>query len=217
MIKKLRCNTIIFDFDGTLADSMSFLANIGIHIMKKYYDIDYDEAAERYKSTTGLPYEHQISLNFPGYEQNERAIEEFEKLKIERIFEQQLFPDVVETLTQLNQMDISVFVSSSTYQPIIAEYFAKRELSTCFVEVVGYRPGFEKGKHHFEHIKAEHGIKLSDTLFVGDSLKDYERSKDYCKFIGLEGMFKEKDFRCVGHKGPVIQQVSELLTMIEPL
>ena len=217
MTKKLRCNAIIFDFDGTLADSMPFLANIGIQIMKKYYDIDYDEAAERYKSTTGLPYEHQINLNFPGYEQNERAIEEFEKLKIERIFKQQLFPDVVETLTQLNQMDISVFVSSSTYQPIIVEYFAKRELSTCFVEVVGYRPGFEKGKHHFEHIKAEHGIRLDDTLFVGDSLKDYERSKEYCEFVGLEGMFKEKDFRRAGHKGPVIQQVSELLAMIEPL
>jgi len=216
MTKKLRCSAIIFDFDGTLADSMPFLANIGIQIMMKYYDVNRDEAAERYKSTTGLSYEHQINLNFPGYEQNEPATEEFEKLKIERIFEQQLFPDVVETLTKLNEMGISVFVSSSTYQPIIAEYFAKRELSTCFTEVVGYRPGFEKGKHHFEHIKAKHGIRLGDTLFVGDSLKDYERSKDYCKFVGLEGMFKEKDFRRAGHEGPVIQQVSELLTMIEP-
>jgi phosphoglycolate phosphatase-like HAD superfamily hydrolase len=195
MTKKLRCNAIIFDFDGTLADSMPFLANIGIQIMMKHYDVNRNDASNRYKSTTGLPYEHQINLNFPGYEQNERAIEEFEQLKIEKIFEQQLFPDVVETLTQLNQMDISVFVSSSTYQPIIAEYFAKRGLSTCFVEVVGYRPGFEKGKHHFEHIEAEHGIRLGDTLFVGDSLKDYERSKDYCEFVGLEGMFKEKDFQ----------------------
>ena len=217
MTKKLQCSTIIFDFDGTLADSMPFLANIGIQIMTKYYDVNRDEAAERYKSTTGLPYEHQINLNFPGCEQNEQAIEEFEKLKIARIFEQQLFPDVVDTLTQLNQMDISVFVSSSTYQPIIAEYFSKRELSTCFVEVVGYRPGFEKGKDHFEHIKTEHGIRLSDTLFVGDSLKDYERSKGFCKFVGLEGMFKKDDFRRAGHKGPVIQQVSELLAMIEPM
>jgi phosphoglycolate phosphatase-like HAD superfamily hydrolase len=217
MTKKLRCSAIIFDFDGTLADSMPFLANIGIQIMMKYYDVNRNEAAERYKSTTGLPYEHQINLNFPGYEQNERAIEEFEKLKIERIFQQQLFPDVVQTLTKLNEMGISVFVSSSTYQPIIVDYFAKRELSTCFREVVGYRPGFEKGKHHFEHIKAEHGIRLSDTLFVGDSLKDYERSKGYCKFVGLEGMFKEEDFRRAKHEGPVIQQVSELLAMIEPL
>ncbi|MCK4279406.1 MAG: HAD family hydrolase [Candidatus Thorarchaeota archaeon] len=217
MTKKLRCNAIIFDFDGTLADSMPFLANIGIQIMMKHYDVNRDEAAERYKSTTGLPYEHQIALNFPSYEQNGRAIEEFEKLKIERIFEQRLFPDVVETLTKLNEMHISVFVSSSTYQPIIAEYFAKRKLSTCFAEVVGYRPGFEKGKHHFEHIKTEHGIQLSDSLFVGDSLKDYERSKGYCRFVGLEGMFKEGDFLRAGHEGPVIQQVSELLSMIEPL
>ena len=217
MTKKLSCSAIIFDFDGTLADSMPFLANIGIQIMKKYYGIENDEAAEKYKSTTGLPYEHQVNLNFPGYEQNERAIEEFEKLKIERIFEQQLFPDVVETLTKLNEMSIAVFVTSSTFQPIIAEYFAKRELSTCFAEVVGYRPGFEKGKDHFEHIKAKHGILLGDTLFVGDSLKDYERSKGFCKFVGLEGMFKEDDFRRAGHEGLVIQQVSELLAMIKPM
>ena len=217
MTKKIQCSAIIFDFDGTLADSMPFLANIGIQIMMKYYDVDYDEASDRYKSTTGLPYEHQINLNFPGCEQNEQAIEEFEKLKIERIFEQRLFPDVAETLINLNEMGISVFVSSSTYQPIIAEYFAKRELSTCFAEVVGYRPGFEKGKDHFEHIKTKHGIRLGDTLFVGDSLKDYERSKGFCKFIGMEGMFKADDFRRAGHKGPVIQQVSELLPMIEPM
>ncbi|MGY5862060.1 MAG: HAD hydrolase-like protein [Candidatus Thorarchaeota archaeon] len=217
MTKKIQCSAIIFDFDGTLADSMPFLATIGIQTMMKYYDVDYEEAAERYKSTTGLPYEHQVNLNFPGHEQNERAIEEFEKLKIDRIFEQRLFPDVVETLTKLNDMRINVFVSSSTYQPIIAEYFAKRELSTCFTEIVGYRPGFEKGKHHFEHIKAEHGIRLDDTLFVGDSLKDYERSKGYCRFVGIEGMFKEENFRREGHEGPVIQQVSELLAIIEPL
>ena len=153
MTKKLQCNAIIFDFDGTLADSMPFLTNIGIQILMKYYDVEYDEASDRYKSTTGLSYEHQINLNFPGCEQNEQAIEEFEKLKIERIFEQRLFPDVAETLINLNEMGISVFVSSSTYQPIIAEYFAKRKLSTCFAEVVGYSSSMDAHKVTAPHPK----------------------------------------------------------------
>ena len=75
MIDKLRCKAVIFDFDGTLADSMPFLAEIGVEVMMRYYGITKDEAAERYKSTTGLPFEHQIKLNFPDQKVNNEAIE----------------------------------------------------------------------------------------------------------------------------------------------
>ncbi|MFW9908495.1 MAG: HAD family hydrolase [Candidatus Thorarchaeota archaeon] len=210
MTEQLRCKAVIFDFDGTLADSMPFLEKIGVQIMMKYYGIEKDDATFRYRSTTGLPYEHQIELNFPNDDRNICAVEEFEHLKIERIFEQELFPSTESMLESVHAKGIKIFVSSSTFQPTIAKYFELRSLSHMFQEIVGYRAGFEKGPHHFRHIQYEHKISLADVVFIGDSLKDFERSIGFCRFIGIEGIFKAKDFIEKGHNGLVLSSIGEV-------
>jgi phosphoglycolate phosphatase-like HAD superfamily hydrolase len=217
MTTKIPCRAVIFDFDGTLADSMHFLERIGVQVMMEHYPVSFQEATERYRSTTGLPYEQQIKLNFPNDEHNEAAIFEFEKLKIDRIFEQELFPDTEATLRRIKDMSIDVFVSSSTFQSTIEQYFKNKGLADIFVEILGYRPGFEKGAHHFNHVKSKYGIPLEDVIFVGDSLKDYERSRGFCKFIAMERMFTRQDFRKAGHTGPVVKQLSQVPPLIKSL
>jgi len=215
LAKILPCRAIIFDFDGTLADSMPFLESIGVEVMMKYYGIPREEATKRYRTTTGLPYEHQIRSNFPNHEQNEAAIAEFEKLKIDRIYEQRLFPDTVLALTTLREMGIDLFVSSSTFQPTIREYFSRRSLLPFFRDIMGYHPGFEKGADHFRYVADKYQIPMEDVIFVGDSLKDYERSKGFCRFIGVTGVFQERDFRAAHHKGFVVSQLSEVPPLVE--
>lgn len=215
MTAMIPCKAIIFDFDGTLADSMPFLEEIGVATMMKYFGVTKEDATQRYRSTTGLPYEHQVKLNFPDNTRNEAAIEEFEDLKIAKIFEQELMPDSIAVVERLNQMGFDVFVSSSTFQPTIEEYFEKRGLAHLFKDIVGYRPGFEKGADHFNYIKEEHGIGFHDMVFVGDSLKDQKRAEGFCNFIALTGMFSEEDFRNQSHKGPVIDSLSEVPELVK--
>lgn len=217
MTQKIPCRAVIFDFDGTLADSMPFLERIGVQVMTEHYPVSFDEATTLYRSTTGLPYEQQIKLNFADNEQNEAAISEFEKLKIDRIFDQELFPDAEATLNRIKGMGMDVFVSSSTFQPTIEEYFKRKGLAGVFVEILGYRPGFEKGAHHLNHVKSRYGIPLDEVVFVGDSLKDFERSRGFCKFIAMEGMFTRQDFRKAGHNGPVVKQLSQVPPLLKGL
>ncbi|MHA1247740.1 MAG: HAD family hydrolase [Candidatus Thorarchaeota archaeon] len=213
----IQCSAIIFDFDGTLANSMPFLERIGVRVMMKYYGISRSEATERYRATTGLPFEQQMEMNFPGDPRNGPAVEEFEKLKIEKIYDQELFPDTVRTLMELREKHIYIFVSSSTFQTTIEEYFDRRNLRPLFRDILGYRPGFEKGVDHFLYVRDRHGIPLDEVVFVGDSLKDFERAKGYCRFIAMEGMFSEEDFRRVGHKGIVIRELSAIPPIVEPV
>jgi hypothetical protein len=98
---------------------MPFLEKIGVQVMMKYYPVSKEEATEKYRTTTGLPYEQQIKINFPNNENNEQAISEFEELKIKRIFEQKLFPDAKKVLHKLSRMHLDIFVSSSTFQSTI--------------------------------------------------------------------------------------------------
>jgi phosphoglycolate phosphatase-like HAD superfamily hydrolase len=209
------CKAIVFDFDGTLADSMPFLQSIGVEVMMKHFGVSKDDAIKKYVTTTGLPYEHQIKLNFPDDTRNKAAIEEFEQLKIKRIYEQELFPDAEPAVRELGKRGFDMFVSSSTFQPTIEEYFRRRGILELFEAVVGYRPGFEKGADHFNYINSNYNIDFDDMLFVGDSLKDYERSKGYCKFIALAGLFDYQDFRNAGYEGEGISRLSELLEIVK--
>ncbi|MCK5390496.1 MAG: HAD family hydrolase, partial [Candidatus Thorarchaeota archaeon] len=182
----------------------------------KYFGVSKKDATTRYRSTTGLPYEQQVKMNFPDHPKNEEAIEAFEKLKIDRIFEQLLFEDTEDSVGKLNQMGIDVFVSSSTFQTTINEYFRRLGILSLFKGILGYRPGFEKGADHFNHIHSEYNIQFDDMLFVGDSLKDYERSQGFCKFIGISGMFSIEDFNSKGHSGLVVEKLSEVISNIVP-
>jgi phosphoglycolate phosphatase-like HAD superfamily hydrolase len=215
MTDKLRCRAIIFDFDGTLANSMPFLADIGVEVMMRFYGISKDDAAARYKSTTGLPYEHQIKLNFPDNEDNEESIEVFEKMKIDRIFDQELFPESNDILRVLKNEGFMLFVSSSTFQSTITEYFKRLGMLEFFTEILGYRPGFEKGVHHFNYVRDNYSISLDKAVFIGDSLKDFERSRNHIQFVALEGMFTKNDFVQAGHDGYVISNLMELEQILE--
>jgi phosphoglycolate phosphatase len=214
MVEKISCKVIIFDFDGTLADSMPFLESIGVEMMMKYFDISKEDATYRYRSTTGLPYEQQVKMNFPDHPKCDIAIDEFEKLKKDRIFDQLLFEDTKDTVRELNEMGFDIFVSSSTFQPTIEEYFRRLGIIDLFRGILGYRPGFEKGSDHFNYIQSEFSVQFEDMLFVGDSLKDYERSQGFCHFIGIVGMFSSEDFKSKGHSGYLIQNLSEITDYI---
>lgn len=214
MVEKISCSAVIFDFDGTLADSMPFLESIGVEMMMTYFGVSKEDATNRYRFTTGLPYEQQVKMNFPDHPKCEDAIEAFEKLKIDRIFEQQLFEDTEDTVRKLKEMGIDVFVSSSTFQTTIEEYFRRIEILDLFKGILGYRPGFEKGADHFNHIQSEFNIQFDEMLFVGDSLKDYERSLGFCKFIGISGMFSIEDFKAKGHSGFVVKKLAEITNRV---
>jgi phosphoglycolate phosphatase-like HAD superfamily hydrolase len=206
---------VIFDFDGTIADSMPFLQRIGVEIIMKHFGVSKEDATKRYVSTTGLPYEHQIKMNFPDDSRNEAAIEEFEKLKIDRIYEQELFPDAESTVRKLLEMGFNVFVSSSTFQPTVEEYFRRKQILDLFRAIVGYRPGFEKGAQHFKYISSTFNIKFSDMVFIGDSLKDFERSKGYCDFIAVLRMFDRENFKEAGHNELMVSHLSEIPSIID--
>jgi len=214
MVDKIACKAVIFDFDGTLADSMPFLEQIGVEMMMKYFGVSKDDATQRYRFTTGLPYEQQVKMNFPNHPECENAIDEFEELKIERIFDQRLFEDTEVTVKKLQEMGIEVFVSSSTFQKTIEEYFRRLGILNLFTGILGYRPGFEKGKDHFNYVNSEYDIQFEDMLFVGDSLKDYERSQGFCNFIGISGMFTNEDFISKGHSGIIIHHLAEIFNHI---
>lgn len=53
------------------------------------------------------------------------------------------------------------------------------------------------------------------TCWLLDSIKDYERSKGFYKFVPLLGMFSSQDFYKAGHRGHRIDVLGQLLDFVE--
>jgi len=189
-----RC--MILDWDGTVADTMPALTGIAVSLLTKCYELDPFRAKKSYVETTGLPFEQQIALMFPNNPRNREVVEEFEQRKKETFFDQRLFPDVIPVLKAFRAASIPVSVSSSTVQPLIEEYICRNGMKNLIDHVLGFRPGFEKGRDHFTYLVKKIGnLAFSDLLYVGDSLKDGERARSCgVPFIARVGMVSEDDF-----------------------
>jgi phosphoglycolate phosphatase-like HAD superfamily hydrolase len=62
--------------------------------------------------------------------------------------------------------------------------------------VLGYRPGFSKGKDHFEAVLRYFGVSPKEVLFVGDSLHDAQKAQGFgFDFIGRAGTFSRERFQ----------------------
>ncbi len=203
----------MFDFDGTLIDSMPFLEKNAITLLMKYYSFSKDEAREKYRNTTGLPFVQQMERIAPQNPLNSSVVEKFERMKLDLIYEQHPFNDALTVLKTLKQQNYLLGISSGTIESIITTYLVKKDFHLVN-DILGFRPCFEKGKDHFNFIQNKYSLHQPQILFVGDSLHDAKRAKNNnIIFIGRIGMFKEKDFHSIIPNCRIIQNLSEILDL----
>lgn len=220
MKKKLvnLCKTqyIMFDFDGTIVDSMPFLENNAVYLLTNSYGFSTEEAQKSYRETTGLPFIQQMEIIAPKKD-NGKIVTEFEKMKLERIFEQQLFADSCVVLRELKRRGYKLGISSGTIESIITNYLKKHGLNMVD-DILGWRPGFEKGTDHFKFVKSKYNYSSSEIIFIGDSLHDLKRAKmNDIYFIGRKGMFHKEDFEQILPEIIVISSLTEILDLFPNL
>lgn len=203
---------VVFDFDGTIVNSMDAFADIAAEVMPKYFPIDRDTARFKYLETSGIPFFEQLEVLFPGDPANKAAAEEFEMAKLDGYFDEPIFEDAAETVQHLRERGIKVVVSSNNFQHLVDRFVGETGIE--FDMVLGYKDGFAKGAPHFAHIERTLGVDKKEIAFVGDSLKDGEKADSYgVLFIGKEGVFAREDFQRRFPGARVIENLAELKTI----
>lgn len=204
---------LVFDFDGTLVDSMEHLAKIASRILTSYYGLSTEISRDLYFKTSGLPFEEQIELMFPNHKSNKEAVAHFEREKENTIFKQPLFLEVKNIFSAMSAAGHKLVVSSSNIQSILVDYFLRADLKIDLI--LGYKKGFSKGKAHFDYIKKYFRVRDDKSVFfIGDSLKDYQRAKDNgVTFIARSGTFTVEELEKAGVKY-IIENLTELPNII---
>jgi choline kinase/phosphatidylglycerophosphate synthase/phosphoglycolate phosphatase-like HAD superfamily hydrolase len=193
-----RIKAVIFDFDGTIANTMPFLTGLAVKLMTENYKISNDAAHKMYLETTGLSFENQIGLIFQGSPQNQTVVKAFESIKQKEVYLHPPFPETVPALKYFRRKNIKTFICSSTKQEIITEYTKLNKIRELLEGAFGYKPNFGKGEQ-IDFVLKKNKLNPEEVLFVGDSLRDFNFAKDkQILFIGITKIFNPNDFRKLG-------------------
>jgi 1L-myo-inositol 1-phosphate cytidylyltransferase / CDP-L-myo-inositol myo-inositolphosphotransferase len=186
---------VIFDFDGTIADTMPFLTRLAVELLTEHYPVEVAEARKRYLETVGVDFRSQLEELFPGHPNNDAVAAAFEAAKRAGILDCPVFPDVVEVLELLDHRGVRRFVCTSTTQELVVSHLQSRALESRFDDCLGYEPGLGK-REQVELILARHELEPAEVVFVGDAPRDHELlSGTGVRFVGVHRLFDAREFR----------------------
>lgn len=210
-------HVVIFDFDGTLVDSMGGFTQIAARVLSKYFGVTQTQGAALYKATSGLPFCDQVGVLFPDHPNTEAAVGAFETEKATSYLSKAPYPDAPDMLEKLRQKGLTTVISSNNFQTLVDQLVAHTKLQVDLV--LGLRDNnFGKGDPHFNYISEVYGINRDAMVFIGDSLKDAEHALE-CEvdFIGRLSTFTRDDFEARYPAIPLIQHLSELPKLLTEL
>ena len=187
----IRKVVFVFDWDGTLVDSMGGFAEIASKVIARHYGQSPSWGRERYLETSGLPFPLQLEKIFPGDARNRQATDDYDRLKMESYGKAPFFPDVRPALALLKEKGYGLAVSSNNDAALLDQKLGS--LVSLFDCVAGFEPGFLKGKAHFDWIRRK--LARPNLVFIGDSLHDARMAREAgIPFFARIGTFSEEDF-----------------------
>lgn len=170
MIEDTHNSTVIFDFDGTIADS--FLVTLGIV---------YEAAYKR-----SLPKEDISRLRAMGLRQLLQTLHIswwralFIMRRIRRLMhgsmsEVSIVPGMVETIKTL-QTKHKLFILSANSLINVRDFLQRHEIEACFTDIVGNAHPFSK-EHRLVEIIHQNNLPNNQTWYVGDEVQDIKAAK----------------------------------------
>lgn len=200
----------VFDFDGTLIDSMGAFAELAGEIFAERYGVSHEVGVQQYRATSGLPFVQQVAALYPGDARNAVTVELFETRKRDLFFTALPFPDSMDLLVSLKRRGDFVAISSNNFRDLVEQRV--QELRFPIDLVCGWDNGHGKGRAHFDAVVRASRVSWKHLTFVGDSLHD-ALIAEHCEvaFTGRTGTFSTGEFHASYPQIRVVQQLAELL------
>jgi len=187
---EMRYEAVFFDFDGVILDSVDVKTKAFAQMYAKYGKDIENEVVKYHLANGGMSrvkkmeyYCEQLLNKKATKEEIDCLCKEFADLVVEKVLSSQYMPNAYETLEELKHQKIPAFVVSGTPDEEIKFIVEKKGLSPYFIEVHGSP---RQKDEIVNHIQREYRYDLSECLFVGDALSDYNAAKKVgTQFLGI--------------------------------
>lgn len=196
---------VIFDFDGTIADTMGALTDKAEQVLSTAgLGMQPKAARERYLATSGIPFADQFDSIHPDAPRSLRsaALASFEQHKLAGLSRAGLVIGIDTTLVTLRRNYWDTAIVSSTDKELVQWWLRRNHIDGLIDTVLGHGIDGSKDEQLDTILNEEH---IGPILFVGDSVSDYTRARDRALgFIGVSGivasefMWRSLSVECTG-------------------
>jgi len=167
-------NNLIFDFDGTLADTLAFTVNAALEINRKL-DLLSDEKIdfEKFRSTDTVEFFKDLEISnikllFFIYKYQKKLTKEIDKVKV--------FENLPEVLNQLKKSGVGLGIATSNSTKNVKKFLENNNLD-MFNFTYSSIDYFHKNKILERAIK-KYGMEKENVIYVGDEIRDIKAAKE---------------------------------------
>jgi len=202
---------VIFDFDGTLADSFRWFVNTVNHVAKRFrfkpLDVKRMEEFRACSARQMMAHAELAIWKLP------RVTREMRRLMTERIDEIRLFDGVGAVLKSLDAAKVNIAVVTSNAKENVLRVLGNDNAALikhfgCGASLFGKRAKIKAAAKAF-------GLSLNDVLCVGDEIRDAEMAASLgVDFAGVSWGYNKPEVLQKYSKIPVLQHMQDLLNMV---
>lgn len=211
-------NTIIFDLDGTLLNTLEGLKNSTNFALKKFNCPEI--TLEQTRSFVGNGVRKLIERAIPNGEQNpdfEKCLNTFKEHYSKTMYQKTVAYDGIEDmLTELKKRGVKTGVVSNKFDTAVKE-LCKNYFDGLIIVAIGESPNVRKKPAPDSVLKAIKilGAKPENTLYVGDSDVDIQTAKNSnLKSVGVTWGFRDRELLEKEGADFIINTPCELLELI---
>lgn len=158
---------ILFDFDGTLADSFGMAMSIFHELTGGKHALD----AEALEALRGLPAGKVMKELGVAIWRAPFMLSKGRSMMGLRLEELMLFPDVTNVIKELHKRGYRMFILSSNSAENIMQFTEHQEISSYFEGIYGGIGLFSKARVMRKVMRANH-ISKDESMYIGDESRD---------------------------------------------
>lgn len=213
-MSEARIKHIIFDFDGTIADSIYLVVELMNQVAEKYkFEPIREEDYEYLRSLTMMERSRELHISL---HQIPIIGIELTKTYYQAISSIKAFAGINEMLTKLKQLNLKLSIISSNSSKNIRKFLNNNNLN-YFDNVYSSSNLFGKDKAIKSFIKKQN-LKKDELIYIGDEHRDIVASKaNSIKIISVSWGADSLEILSKANPDFIVEQPSQIVTIVEAL
>lgn len=207
-------NYVLFDFDGTIADSKRLAVELYNDLAEKY---QYEKISEQdIQGFSKLSIKERLKLLGVPYYKLPALVLEMKRNYVKSVDSLKVIERIPDLIKDLKTTDRKLCIISSNSKPIIEKFLANHDLDG-FEHVYCARNIFGKNKKIDQFLKKHH-IGRGNVIYIGDELRDIIACKQSgVKIIAVTWGYDSAELLSQGNPDYIVNDPEEILSLMDRL